>query len=350
MSKQFDAVVPHLLTLKRDRGLRTSARAAYIHSTRTLIFSLFAGLAAAASDAAMAQPASAPPSSYFHKRLAGKLADKYGITMDLKNLDGRLSGTYRYGGRKSDLYLSGKIDSAGSFVMEESTGSKTTGTFTGTISPSGDAVGSWRSPDGKRTLAFEAHQLSEVRIGSKQEILSAAVGTYRLKSLGGAGGANSMWDTWKDRGRWRSNHSGLSGGMREAEEIALTSVDIKLLDALRVVIGADLSVRVIAPGKTLLAIPFEPNGLAYDLDRSRDNPLLEPLQRLSARTTTYDEELYLLVREHVDYSAALSGSFRASTSGTLVVTYSVVWKTIEMRFIDDDCCGGTSWMFEPIAH
>lgn len=63
--------------------------------------------------------------------------------------------------------------------------------------------------------------------------------------------------------------------------------------------------------------------------------------------TVHDERLYLQVRDGVDYSDSLSGSFEAAVSDILVVSYSVVDHQFELLFIEGECCGSTQWTFGP---
>lgn len=282
---------------------------------------------------------------YFHKRLAGKIGGKYAITMDLKNVDGELTGQYRYEGKRQGLYLRGKLDPSGSFEVDEmELGAKVTGKFSGKIT-AGHIEGTWRSADGRRTLPFVADQTSEFVIGSKADILKSAIGVHPLTAISGSGGANAMWDTWKDEGRWGSNVSGISGGMRQGSQISLSKADVALLDSLRIVVGADLSVKLSARGKDLLTVPFRPDGMDYQLAEGHNDVAVEQLKKMSAKTTVHDETLYLLVRDGVDLSKPLSGSFEGLAEGILVVSYAFFDQRFELKFILGSCCDSTTWTF-----
>lgn len=294
----------------------------------------------------LASAADAPAPSYFHKYLAGKIGGKYAITLDLKNVDGELTGQYRYEGKQQSLSLQGKLDASGSFAMNEvAPGAKITGTFTGKIG-AGHMEGTWRSADGKKTLPFAADQTSERVIGSKSDILKAAIGAHPLTAISGSGGANGMWDTWKDQGRWGSNVSGITGGMRQGSEVALNKADLALLDSLRIVVAPDLSVTLSARGKDLLTIPLRADGMDYQLAPEHfDSSAVERLRKLSSKTTVHDETLYLLVRDSVDLAKPLSGSFEGLAEGILVVTYSVFEQRFDLAFINGQCCDETNWTF-----
>lgn len=313
------------------------------HSLLGLALSLSFGAARSASEPAPA----APRHAYFHKTLSGTIGQKLHVTMDLKNADGRLTGSYRYGKRASGLELNGSIDASGSFVMDESIGLvKKTGRFEGRLT-GGHLEGTWRSADGLRTLPFVADQTSEIVIGTKREMLSPAVGHYPLAHISSFAGANSMGDTFKENGHWRSFNSSINGGMREGQDTALSRADVALLDHLDVVIDPDLSVRLVATGKTVLQIPFRPDGLDYRLDRPHSSVISDKFKQISAATIVADERVYLAVRDGVDYSRALSGSFMASAGDIMTLSYSLVDKTVSIEFEEGECCDGSTWTFGP---
>jgi hypothetical protein len=314
----------------------------------TVLRPLFCLLVLAGSAGhAMAAAACAPDSpAYFHKYFAGKIADKYAFKMDLKCVEGALTGYYEYVGKGGPLNLKGTMGSAGSFSLEESRAYREglTGSFSGVLA--GDRIsGDWRSGDGKKTLSFAAAQTSEIRIGSKKDILRGAVGDFVLEIIEGSGGANAMWDTWKEGGRWRSNVSGISAGMRQAEETRLTRADIRLLDSLKIKVRPDLAIQLLANGNTMLEIPFLASGMDYKVKPLADPIGKDELKQLSRATTVLDETLYLYAHDDVDLSNALAGKFEATPYGILIVRYDMVGDNVELVFLNEQCCGGTTYRF-----
>jgi len=208
---------------------------------------------------------------YSHKTLDGHIDGRYGFKMDLKNVDDRLSGSYRYVGKREDISLSGNIDASGTFTMDESGNvGQRTGSFTGNVA--GDAlVGTWTSARGDRRFAITAHQTSEVIIGSKREILTQAVGTYALNRVSGEGGANAMWDSWRDRGGWESNVSSIDQAQREASDVTLTREDLRRLNSMNVTVDTTLTTRLTVDGKVLLSVPYREAGMQYEIALSHDS-------------------------------------------------------------------------------
>lgn len=283
---------------------------------------------------------------YFHKNFAGRIGGRYAFTMDLKNVDGRLTGSYRYAGKSNDIYLSGKIDPLGTFSMDEiGSAGQRTGTFTGKVA-SDTLDGSWASARGDRRLPVEAHQTSEIIIGSKREILTQAIGTYALDNVGGWGGANGMWDSWREKGQWKSNVSGISMARREFSDVSLTREDLHRLNSMTVTVDTSLATHLSVDGKVLLSIPYRDAGMQYEISQPHNSVVEDALKMLSSATTVHDEHLYLLVRDAIDFVPAMSGNYLPNDGLDVVtVSYAVVGKTFGVYLRDGNCCGGTEFTF-----
>lgn len=316
---------------------------------RLVLLSLVLPMTVAAAQPMMVSAIAPGSPVYFHKFYAGKIADKHAFTMDLKNLNGVLTGTYRYAGKSVDIYLHGKIDPSGSFTMDELYAFKNTGVFKG-VATEKEISGVWQSADGSKKWPFVADQTSEIKIGSKKEMLTKAIGDYSLESISGSGGANGMWDTWKAKGKWRSNVSGISNGMRRGNMIKLTLADIHLLDTMTIKVDADLTTRFLAGGKTILTIPYRDAGMQFEIKNAHNGVIEDDLKKLSSSTTVWDEQLYLLARDDIDYSDVISGNFEATVSDIVIVNYSVVKGTFDVSFVVGQCCGGSTFTFTRRNH
>ncbi|MBP0590759.1 hypothetical protein J8I87_13750 [Paraburkholderia sp. LEh10] len=285
-------------------------------------------------------------SRYFHKMFAGRIGDHYAFTMNLKNVDGSLTGSYRYAGKHSDIYLSGKIDPSGTFTMDEigSTGQHT-GTFTGKVA--NDTLnGAWASARGDRRLSVDAHQTSEILLGSKREILTQAIGTYALDGISGAAGANGMSDSWRENGRWKSNVSAISMGRREFSNVNLTREDLHRLNSMTVIVDASLTTHLSVDGKVLLSIPYRDASMQYEISQPHDSVIEDELKTMSPATTVHDEHLYLLASDAIDLVTAMSGSYLLDDNLDIVtVSYAIVDKTFEINLLNGNCCGGTVFTF-----
>lgn len=294
---------------------------------------------------------------YFHKTLAGRIGDRNAFTMSLKNVDGRLTGRYRYTGQRNDIYLSGEIARSGIFTMNEfGSAGQRTGTFTGKVTS--DALdGNWASARGDRRLPVHAHQTSEIIIGSKHETLTQAIGSYALDSVSGVGCPSGVWESWRDKGRWKSNFSVVEDGHREVSDVNLTRVDLHRLNSMTVTLDTSLVTRLSVDGKVLLSIPYRDAGMQYEISQPLNvgieyeisqplNSVMEDhLKTLSPTTTVYNEHLYLLARDAIDFAPAMSGNYLSNDVGIVTVSYAVVGKTFDVYLRDDNGCSGTLFSF-----
>lgn len=294
---------------------------------------------------------------YFHKTLAGRIGDRYAFTMNLKNVDGRLTGRYRHAGQRNDIYLSGEIARSGIFTMNEfGSAGQRTGTFTGKVAS--DALdGNWASARGDRRLPVHAHQTSEIIIGSKREVLTQAIGSYALDSVSGVGCPSGVWASWRDKGRWKSNFSVVVDGHREVSDVNLTRVDLHRLNSMTVTLDTSLVTRLSVDGKVLLSIPYRDAGMQYEISQPLNvgieyeisqplNSVMEDhLKTLSPTTSVYNEHLYLLARDAIDFAPAMSGNYLSNDVGIVTVSYAVVGKTFDVYLRDDNGCSGTLFSF-----
>jgi hypothetical protein len=292
--------------------------------------------AAGPQPAADTAPSSAP--DYFHRAYAGTIAGKYPIRMELKKSGAVLTGTYQYERQARHLNLSGTVDSAGNFTMNEYvdiTYSKPNAVFTGTLAANG-IQGVWRTMDGSRSARFEARMTSEVRLEPKKEALREAVGTYPLESIGGAVGANALFDLARENGAWTFKGTSLDNGQREGYENELSADQVRLLNSMRIMVDASLKVRVIAGDETLLAIPFDERGMLYDVKEPGLTVLDEVLRKLSAQTIYIEEDLYLAAMQGVDFnrSIPIDGLVR---QGLLVLSYSPGSRSFRIH-VAMSCC------------
>jgi hypothetical protein len=88
----------------------------------------------------------------FDRGLVGKVGDARAFAW-LARMGRELQGHYFYEKAGRDLALKGTVDD-GSFSLAESLDGAATGAFAGTCSRAREIVGTWSSPDGKRSLPF----------------------------------------------------------------------------------------------------------------------------------------------------------------------------------------------------
>lgn len=83
----------------------------------------------------------------------GTIGKKIGVYMALTTKDGKVSGEYLYTKNGTSIALIGTATPKGEVVLDEfAEKNKKTGTFVGKFTASGTFSGSWKSPDGKKSL------------------------------------------------------------------------------------------------------------------------------------------------------------------------------------------------------
>ncbi|WP_347555294.1 hypothetical protein [Robbsia sp. KACC 23696] len=291
---------------------------------------------------------------YFHKKFAGRIDGRLAFTMDLKEVDGKLSGYYRYTGKQRYLSLQGKIDASGVFTMEEvGPEGQRTGTFNVTVIRD-QMNGVWTSPNGDRRLRVDAHQTSEITIGSKRDILTNAIGTYKLAKVSGSGGINTMWDTVIRNGRWKSDISNIGSGRREESDVPLTPDDRWQLNNMTVTVDRSLTTQLSLAGKVLLTIPYRDSGMQYEITRQHDSVTDADLKNLPSSSIVQNETLYLLASDKADSIPTISGRYlhndEYDNAGIVTVSYSIVDKTFDIYLKANTCCGGTILSFSQMVN
>jgi hypothetical protein len=296
---------------------------------------------AAALDAA----GHAPDAPHFKRTYAGTIDGKYAVAMSLRRSGETLKGEYAYAGKKRKLMLEGKVDAAGHVTLQEWIDFKQTGVWTGTLA--GDSfTGTWQQPGGAKQMAFDLHKTAEIRMPTKQEMLEAAVGTYRLKGISGAAGANGMFDIDRQGSTWRASSSSISNGMREGQEDPLSAQDVRLLDSMHITVDKDLNTRFYAGGKLLLDVPFNATGMLYRMDHPHSSVLDEQLKGLgpSAVRVDVNGNLYLAALDGIDYAQTLNLD-NVIAEGLLVLTYNPDTGTFDLNIAIPSCCDNNTLTF-----
>ena len=86
-------------------------------------------------------------------------------------------------------------------------------------------------------------------------------------------------------------------------------------------------------------------GIEYEISQPLNSVMEDHLKMLSPATTVYNEHLYLLARDAIDFAPAMSGNFLSNDVGVVTVSYAVVGKTFDVYLRDDNGCSGTVFSF-----
>ena len=200
-------------------------------------------------------------------------------------------------------------------------------------------------------MKFEVHDYPTERFTankskSKKEILQDSIGVYALKSISGLLGANTLFETEKVNKNWQSGSSSISVGMREQQDHALASDDIKLLNSMRIEVDTALTIKFFAREKLLLEIPFKEAGMQYRMNKPHSSVLDDELKNYSPATTFVDKNLYLAALDNIDFSDTISpNNFLIVNDGIVTLSYSLENDSFEIKIQVAACCDNNTLTF-----
>ncbi len=118
------------------------------------------------------------PRSFCRHTYSGFIGDMQ-VQMDIKIRGDTIEGSYRYNKYNKDIMLRGKVQSDGSFTIDEFvTYQNLTGRFRGRFLTSESITGEWADAEGKRTLLFSAKRQRVI----KREAVSNSGHAFRVIS------------------------------------------------------------------------------------------------------------------------------------------------------------------------
>lgn len=158
---------------------------------------------------------------------------------------------------------------------------------------------------------------------TKHEILTNLVGEFKLESIEGVQGANTMFDYYIKNGQWFCFYSSLEDGMRDGSEEKLKVNDNKFLNSIKIEVFKDLSIKVFNGNKVLVEVPFIESGMDYKITKN-ESKLSAQFLELSPTTIFKDKNLMLLADDLIDPSIFFIGSpLEMLFSDNLILFYSL---------------------------
>lgn len=281
----------------------------------------------------------------FTKSFEGSINGKYEIYMTLTNDNNELHGTYCYKTQKSFLKMSGTIDKDGNVMLNEfNDKGNITGMFKGELV--GKKIsGKWSKPDGSNAMPFDIVEVCSLA-KTKYKILKKAKGEYALTSISGNMGANTMFDTYFDNGKWISSYSSNEGGTREGYDNELEDYDIDLLNSMKIQIDDKLNISFFANNKVIFESKFIDNAMDYRIKDKSSEELNEALESLYPSTMINENELVILAQNQISYTYELSGNFDILADDQMLLTYSLTDNTFRLQIFLGECCDNNTLTFE----
>lgn len=177
---------------------------------------------------------------------------------------------------------------------------------------------------------------------TKKEVLTQAIGVYKLHSISGALGVNTLFDTYKESGRWKSFSSNVIDGKREATQIKLTNKDAMLLNDLVLEVDKNLHIKLLSGRKLLVEIPFNENGMDYKVESDTNSYFKD----YNSNTIFSENQLILLASDNIDFSGVIFGNFDVIASDHLLLTYSQEADAFYLDIFRENCCDKNLFVFK----
>ncbi len=275
----------------------------------------------------------------------GTINNNLAISLELIKFEHTIAGTYQYDGKNISLKLSGGMEDSGELRFNETTEEgNVTGCFEG-LMRNDSITGTWYNAKRTKSMPFVLVQQSIASLQSKSDVLSDAIGTYSFSYLAGGMGANSMFDTYNQKGKWHSSSSGIVSLMREETNIDLSEADINLLNNLHIVVDDNRNVHVYAGLVELVNCPYNQTKMDYRIKKTDVAEVNEKLSALSANTIFNENHLILLAQNPINFSNILKGNFDIIPSDNLILSYNFLNREFELEIFETTCCNSNILYF-----
>jgi hypothetical protein len=248
--------------------------------------------------------------------------------MSLDNKSGAISGSYFYKSIGVPIVISGSIDRSGNLIIYEfNNKGLRTGSFNGQLSGN-NFVGTWKNANGTKVMPFSLTALyrnsNETRQRSASEIknewLGRLTGTHKVKTGSGMGGANTMYECYKENGRWMISESGISNGQRDGSASVADAETSRKLNTLKIVVSTGLSVSIECENQVYFSIPYDQIRIS-------------------------DEGLSILNKENTDESI-VSGINPLGLYGDVVkLEFNRNESQLILRIEQSECCNSVAYSF-----
>ncbi len=175
----------------------------------------------------------------------------------------------------------------------------------------------------------------------KRKTLTSLVGTYPLMAISASAGANTLLDFYKENGKWKADGSSIHEGTREGFDIELIQDDYDKLASYTITVQADLTVVIACKNKPYFTIPFNDNGILFDLNTANDYLMLPP--NLSEITTFQADKLFLFATDKITEAVSSELTVNEMYIGNAAyLFFDSKEKTFELFFFNGD---PTSFVF-----
>lgn len=176
----------------------------------------------------------------------------------------------------------------------------------------------------------------------KRKTLTSLVGSHPLMAISASAGANTLLDFYKENGKWVADGSSIHQAQREGFDIELIQDDYDKLASYTITVQTDLTVVISCKNKPYFTIPFNDNGILFDLNTANDYLMLPP--KLSETTTFQADKLYLFATDKITEAVSSELTVNEMFIGNAAyLFFDSKEKTFELFFFNGD---PTSFVFQ----
>ncbi|HEY1039741.1 MAG TPA: hypothetical protein VGF30_10070 [Bacteroidia bacterium] len=287
-----------------------------------------------------------PATNDFAASYEGSIDNKYDISMQLVKTGPNLGGNYSYKSKGKAIQVFGTISPEGKVEISEINKGDITGVFNGELKD-GTLSGTWSTPDNSKSMPFTLKQSNIASMSTKADVLSYAIGEYPLQSITGNVGANTMFDTYKEKGEWKSTASSNIGGQREGEDVGINQKDRDMLNNMRIVVDDNMNVHFYAGLIELFNSKFKSTGMDYRVREKDKTKMNEQIAALYPDSFLLNNGYVVLADDKVDYNSTLnSGQFNIVTADNMILYYYPGNNMFELHIFEGACCDGNVITFK----
>lgn len=182
-------------------------------------------------------------------------------------------------------------------------------------------------------------------ISAKKSTLKGLIGEYKLISIEGFTGANTMMDYFIQKGKWVASGSSNSGGMREGYDIDISKDELVSLQTMKIVVAGDLSVTLFCENKAYFKAAFQEDGMTYLL-KNTPKDYIKMEESLKKTTVFIDAYLYLYAKDNLIETEISPLNIAGVNADVVVIKYNTKTKQFEMDLFYGDCCDSSSYIFK----
>lgn len=281
----------------------------------------------------------------FVSNYKGTIDNQYPIKMEFIKFTNSVGGSYQYDGKNMALRLKGSMEDTGEIKMSElNSEGEETGFFEGKMV--GEQItGTWYNRKRTKSMPFSLERTSIASLQTKTDILSDAMGTFTLTSISGNAGANALFDTYQENGKWHSENSGMTSNTRESSVNDLSQDDIALLNNLHVTVDEKLNVHVFAGLIELVNCPFKADAMEYRVKETDKEKMSLKIAGIIPNNIINENHLDLVADDQVDFSGTLKGNFDIVASNNMILSYYPAERKFELDLFYGVCCDGNMLTF-----